>query len=117
MEKPTQVSDADILRYARSLLVEKGWCKGAYARDEAGIPSTLGTGISFCAGGAHWKSLMKYNIRRLSAEGHLTSSFYLLDEATPRNYVSISDFNDAPETTLDDVLALYDRAIAAAEAK
>lgn len=48
----------DVLRYARNLLINKGWCQGAFARNREGISTEVKTEKgyyaphSFCAVGA-----------------------------------------------------------------
>lgn len=98
---------ADDLRAAKALIdTPEKWCKGSYHHD--------GMGDAHCIVGAVMVVTPEYSKRRnmaLEAIGRQTPQF---DDATsgfmPR-------YNDAPTTTHADIMALFDRAIAAAEAE
>lgn len=91
-------TEAEKLRYARTL-IEKGWTQGAYAVDENGraVSENSTYAKSFCAVGAC-----------LAAK---TSSYYL-DRLISQDVVA---WNDTPGRTKEEVLDIFDRAIALAE--
>lgn len=76
--------------------VEAGWCKFDYQ----------GPNNTFCALGAIGSSDISDALPTVKGALH---------EALPCGHRLISSFNDDPETTKDDVLALFDRAIARCE--
>lgn len=90
---------AEILRAGKARLLERGWCQG----DEKAI---FGDGkFGYCAATA--------------MEGRADDTDFTCGEFLRQaNHISgsLGDWNDAPERTLEDVLAAYDKAIAAAEA-
>lgn len=95
-------------------LIEKpeNWTKGAHARDSEGVDvwPDDSSSVCFCASGAV----------RLASSGSALELFIgqkMLEECLPPSlgYDQIPSFNDAPETTHADVLALFDRAIAACD--
>lgn len=92
----------DMLIEARAL-VEKGWCQGYQAKDETGacVSHESAKARSFCAYGACWR-----------AEGTVSGPASM---ALRRAFGSlgVGTWNDAPDRTQADVLALFDRAIAA----
>ena len=99
----------EILRKAKQL-VQAGWCKGYAARDANDSPVDCygPQAVSFCMYGAiervrdlgpFWDEDGEY------AEGYLEQAVGC----------DIADFNDADDTGKPDVLAAFDRAIAAAE--
>lgn len=105
-------SAADTLRKARALLAEGKWCKGGYAVDKDGefCDESTDAAVAWCALGAVIK-VEPDIIRQAFAEKYLQMAAPpVAPGAGP-----VPEFNDAPETTLADVLALYDRAIALAE--
>lgn len=92
-----------ILRSARDL-VEQGWIKGSYSRTN---PVTGAE--SYCMVGAINKSAH-------SPGGFLDFVNFEVQEAVLKvlpdeNRFAISSFNDAPETTLEDVLLVFKKAI------
>lgn len=101
-----------ILREARRLLVEKGWTRNEFARDAEGCPSSYRgpDAVCFCARGA---ILRAGDVP--DCEDYAPGERFL-ERALPNGpyYGSIVSFNDSPFTTKEDVLALYDRAIALA---
>jgi hypothetical protein len=108
---------SQILRAARETIADpKHWTQGAYARDKHGVPvdSLRGEGCTFCTFGAVRHVVAKENAEYFEAE-------VALDSSVPRDGMGATigaiNFNDAPTTTHADVLALFDRAIARAEAQ
>lgn len=81
--------------------VERGWCQGVLYHE--GAVCALG-GISRATDPA----LMKYDTASFQAADLLTRA---LDGSAGDGVWTVSVWNDAPERTQSDVLALYDRAI------
>jgi hypothetical protein len=95
------VNTVDVLRDGRARLVEPGvWAQGAAFMQRG----------RDCAGTAILAGCRKWNDPLVDV-----ASAYL-ESAIPAEFRDLLQFNDAPETTLADILALYDRAIALAEA-
>lgn len=99
----------EVLKEARRLLVEKGWCQGAYARNVFGKAALHWDerADSFCAKGA------VYRVTGLSDAG---PAMKLLESCLPSGHDAIAPFNDQVGRNRDDVVDLFDRAIAKAEA-
>lgn len=96
---------ADDLRAAKARLIERGWCQG----DEEAIHG--GPDRRCCAATAiRWGSSSFTSEQWKSCES--THSLFRKANGIAGN---VADWNDAPERTLDEVLAAYDKAIAAAE--
>ena len=99
----------EILRSARALIdAPEKWTKWTEARDAAGlgVPCYDKNAVCFCAVGA---------VVRHPTNGKTFFALRLLREALPTGGY-IDEYNDHPETTHADILALFDRAIAAEEA-
>lgn len=96
------------LRTARQLLVDKGWTKGQMARNRDNEPEFPESRHArcYCAIGALWAAVPSG--QRLEPLGALLA-------ALPEGYGDIGRYNDQTARTLADILALYDRAIAAEE--
>ncbi len=96
---------AEVLRKARAL-VEEGWTQGAMSRDARGYKSLTSTAapVCFCAIGAIQEADPKSCLAAATALGRIVGG-------------SIIDFNDAPGRTQQEVIAAFDRAIAAEESK
>lgn len=101
----------EILEAAKALIETRGWTQGTYGRDESGasVPTSelADRATCFCGWGAvnaavrhdgrsGWPSQLWAALRALdlSANGHFP------------------DFNDAPGRTVQEVLAVFDAAIA-----
>lgn len=101
------MSALDMLREGRDR-VARGWAQGAYARDRDGrsVYAWTPEACAWCALGA------------LRVSGDFGADYdaarAALEKFTPA--LAVAPFNDATTTTQADVLALFDRAIAAAEA-
>jgi hypothetical protein len=94
------------LREARAL-IERGWCKEAYARGTSGrkVNSQGRSAVCFCAVGA---------INRVGKYGwDFSPERDLLKRVVGYDPI---DWNDAPERTQAEVLAAFDKAIELAEA-
>ncbi len=97
----------EILKAARALIDrEEKWTRGAVARTAHGyqVQSIDDSAVQFCILGALAKASNNWKLCLMAGD----SLRGLLKTA-------IQEFNDAPTTTHADVLALFDRAIAAEE--
>lgn len=102
---------SDILRKAKAHISEPDmWHKGAYSDSDDGDEGESGAiaGQPCCAVGA---LIFVVGREVPSLVDHLRAA---LPEGKKHYYVAA--FNDAPDTTHADIMALFDRAIAAAEA-
>jgi hypothetical protein len=95
--------------------IEAGWTRGLWACDDKGIAVSIGSpqACAYCAEGAL--------LSLISAGLEWATAISFLNEALPVKWfgedyaedgVGIAEFNDHEWTTKEDVLALYDRAIA-----
>lgn len=91
--------DVNLLKAAD--LCAKGWCQGAYARDENGKPCDISQGVSFCQGGARIKTYREGDRQK----------FVLLPDDFPFGHNVALVWNDDPKRTQDEVV---DMLIAAA---
>ena len=115
-----------ILKEARSLLETMGWCQGRSAVDKYGDYCTPyrrdgmarhPNAVAFCAQGAlsavvGWRDFVGF-----AAKDALCKALPRDREDLPPSWWRVEEFNDADTTTKEDVLALYDRAIARVEAQ
>ncbi len=83
--------------------IKRGWCKGSMARTAEGIPVSP----------RHPNACMWCAVGAINGTGNYGFDA-LLDAA---GVDSIVGLNDQPTTTQADIIALYERAIAAEEAK
>ena len=98
----------EILTDARRL-IEKGWTQFHFACDVNGmdVDPTNPNACGWCAMGAIW-AVTGYDMT-----GTYMNTCRILNDLIDFN--SIFQFNDYAETTQDDVIALYDKAIASCE--
>ena len=84
-------------------LIEKGWTQGAFAKDKYGetVGTTDPTASQWCATGA----LMAI----VGTRARYSYCVKLLDQILQEGIII---FNDSPCRTKEDILALYDKAIA-----
>lgn len=94
------------LRAARRL-IERGWTRGALARDASGreVPAMSRAAVRFCVDGAC--------IRASGGCYDLCQARDALEGALPDGVLSAVHFNDDIAKSKRDVIALFDRAIAA----
>jgi hypothetical protein len=100
----TEVDAATALLVRARGFIERGWCRGALARDMTGIatnPISSGA-VAWCPNGALIAARMPNHFKH-TVRGRLT--------AATGGY-SITGFNDE-QTTVEPILAAFDRAIAA----
>lgn len=99
------MSAADQLRAAKALIdTPEKWTRGEYARDMfgSGVDCLSGEAVCFCTLGA------------LGAVGAANCDPIIRKALEPVFAGSVSMFNDSRTTTHADIMALFDRAIAAA---
>lgn len=102
------MSPAEQLRAAKALIdTPEKWTQGCAARDADGLSSGVCSGaVCWCA----WGALAKFGNPFVSP-----GLINLMDGAVPDDSKSFITYNDLPTTTYADVMALFDRAIDAAE--
>lgn len=104
----------EVLRYARDVALadESQWTRGSFARDakEKEVSPTDPTARSFCTWGANLHANTALGLRvAYKADTALEA---VLDR---KAYGCAADFNDDPDTTYEDVISLFDRAIKSLE--
>lgn len=100
-----------VLKKARAL-IKKGWHQGWFATDAAGeeVSYTSTAAKCFCVAGAVYRAAGD------SLDPGACGAMDALTSVAPTRYKhSISQYNDAPRRTQEQVLGLFDRAIARAE--
>lgn len=110
-----------LLKAARALLAKKGvWTKHHYALNAKGegVNEHSKTACQFCSiGGLNHVAGKRQN--KVAFDNRITAR-HLLGQAVPqkvKNEIrSVIGFNDAGDTTVKDVLAMYDKAIKLAKA-
>ncbi len=111
------MSPLELLRVARERLASpEGWTREVYARNASGerVPFSSPDACSFCVRGA--VLVVSKGVGVLTYSNTIAALLKALPSPW-RETELMSDFNDAPTTTRADVLALFDRAIAALESK
>jgi hypothetical protein len=106
------MTEAEILREARAK-IEKGWCQGYYARDKDGNQTSYDNpnAEAFCSSGAVWSFCSD------TVSAHQCSyAGSFLSEALDDPRITFVHWQDQPGRTKEEVLALFDKAIALAEA-
>lgn len=100
-----------VLVEARRLIVEQGWCQGAYARTKDGVVTgrTDASAWQFCAYGALDRAGQDalYSARE-DAERALQAAY----DSVKEHGFALSGYNDATWRVKGDIVALFDRAIA-----
>lgn len=109
----------DDLKAARKLIEEpKGWTQGQFARDSEGFPMLPHSPIAvcFCSIGATLRATMGHTPRSAATPGQRQRHIGALDllRGFLPAHSDIVTFNDTH--THEEVLAVFDKAIAAAEA-
>lgn len=105
----------EVLEEARTL-VEQGHCKGYFARDAKGeVTSLLGReAVSFCTAGAVYRVAYKMGVVDEGYNMVLDYFAIVLRELYPnagKALTSVNTWNDVPERTTNEVIALYDNVI------
>lgn len=102
----------EILKAARAKIAKpENWRKGGYAADAHGRTCSFDDpeAVCFCAEGALFSAVRD--------DSRLNNAYELVRAALPTKVTFLPAFNDAETTAHADILALFDRAIAAAEAQ
>jgi hypothetical protein len=109
MDKAQLVAD---LKEARRLVAEVGWTRGMAARDANGdcVAATDDEAVCFCAIGALVRATDSVTNNRFVIARKAVS------DVIPVSAATIVQYNDHVATR-EDVIALFDRAIAAAESE
>lgn len=104
-----------ILREARRLIAEVGWTQHEFARDAGGnlVRYASPKAACFCAIGAARRALATLGAPGASGRPGVVAP--LRKQARARGYRCVVEFNDDPTTTKDEVLELFDDAIASLE--
>ena len=98
---------SEILRAGKANIEKRGWCQG----DEKAVfggddrPCCMATAIS-----------MQFDMDDIQTKGWPAVEALKIAAGAPLTH-GIANWNDAPERTLAEVLAAYDKAIATAEAQ
>lgn len=116
MRGAVSAETAAILRRARERISDPArWCKGAFSSNAMGQRCVDGPTASgaraWCASG----SVLAEHADNVGGEMALTALRHQVRRSTGLR-ITIAAYNDDPSTTHADILALYDRAIAAEEA-
>jgi hypothetical protein len=97
----------ETLRDAKALIdTPAKWTQNADARRSNNIPCSYANpdAICFCIVGAVWR-----------ASGEFSKAFHLVHWQAQEEGRRVTQFNDHPDTSHNDVMAFFDRAIALAE--
>ena len=104
----------EILTAARGFIKE-GWTKDNYACDEDGLRQwpTSPQACRWCAVGSLYATLGIHKDDRNKPNKSFDGTLNYLNNIVRYfgDYTVISDFNDNPETTKEDILAVFDEAI------
>lgn len=103
----------DILKAAKQLLIDKGWTQEAFARGPSGGPLVSRNPLATCYCGIGAIGAAGYG----AAPARYDAEDALAKAAGVKEVEDFFDFNDAPGRTVDEVLAVFDKAIAAEETK
>jgi hypothetical protein len=117
---PVVIETDDVLRVlkeARQWLSDPAhWHKGGFAPNNNDNPQVA---EATCAWGACSRAAGSDNFYDIGTDAENAAARLLSIQlgARPDDALAISDFNDLPDTTHDDVVALFDRAISARRAE
>ena len=106
----------EVLRDARAkIATPEQWSRKSYARDAEGekISHIMEDACKFCAYGAVYSTWWRYNFNRRLCNEAMYEALNVLAKHTPGGCVI--PFNDHPDTSHEDVLAVFDAAIASLE--
>jgi hypothetical protein len=104
-----------ILIEAKRRLLENGWTKRAFARNSQGV--TVGwedpSAACFCVSGAVRRAVLDIGGPPSMRPEQFNYCISILDQKTrAKAGINIIDFNDSDKTTLDEVVEVFDQAIA-----
>ncbi|API58542.1 hypothetical protein BSL82_03805 [Tardibacter chloracetimidivorans] len=111
VETTQQKTTVQVLKEAKQLLIDKGWTQGNYVglTDEGLYPRNLDEVLCACGHGAVCLAQGDLAFMRIDSPAHKA-----LDAAAGEYF---PHFNDRMGQTVEEVLAVFDKAIAAEEAK
>ena len=115
----SKTTPGDILRKGKEILLEKGWCQGEFAKNDAGELVTVvsGDACEFCAQGAIMRAAWELGVNYRGdgsshkataygwAEHHLVQG---IEDVTGYSH-DIAHWND--DSNIDEVIAAFDRGI------
>lgn len=96
--------DTRAVLVAARALIERGWTQRAAARNEAGLPVSYRSETATC-----WCLSGALRVSSNGSDQRWLDVLAFMRTMTPRH--SVVAFNDDPDTSQSDVLALFDRAI------
>lgn len=119
MTKKAEINYLEIFTETKRLLLEKGWTKGNFAEDENGYACKPQEAACFCLAGAMHVAGTPTLDSWLAQNLHGKAGMFAINRLAQyyRNYESwykspgLVVFNDATETTLEDIIGLLDFAI------
>lgn len=93
-------------------LLERGWCQGASARDGDGLIVSIldERAVQYCLVGAMDK-VCESNITSPEVTTLHDLIFESIEDPNPNEYEHIPDYNDRPNRTKEEVLALLDKVV------
>ena len=106
-----------VLRRGRELISNpESWVQGVYCVNDMGYDVEADRATRFCSVGALWR-VQAEHLKDPGTALALNKARQALDAQVPESFQdrSVIAFNDRTETTHEEVLALWDRAIAVAE--
>jgi hypothetical protein len=112
MFKPAVSFEKDgprVLAHVAKILEKPGcWTKGAYARDVHGTTVKIGdpSACQFCLMGAVYLALRELDISQRNEGASMLIHDIRTRLSSPSKGLMVADFNDAPETTHQDVMNL-----------
>jgi hypothetical protein len=112
----SEIVPGELLNEVKKLLAA-GWCQGAYCRSGLGREVSLQSpwGKCWCPSGAVWTAAKRLGIRDKRHPAVLRAFAVLIELCREQDYKNfeheLTDWNDAPERTQAQVLALLDTAI------
>lgn len=106
------MKSSEVLKKARALLLEKGWCKGELARNKYRhkVDPTSPNATRFCSFGAI-HNILGIKDTHLLMDSRVRHVSTYLSDSLPENYYSLLVFNDNSTTSIKDIDALFTRAI------
>jgi hypothetical protein len=111
---------SSILRKARSLIATQGWTQRTCARNAAGEPcGYVEPGATLCSFGAVEASMYHHGLNRGYVDPIEDKIHGILNATCERLHgvMSYIHWQDRPERTVEEVLALFDAAIVEADAQ
>lgn len=115
---PSAKTPAQILRDARALIDTPGkWTQYTYARTALGTKTDASSprAVCYCASGAINRVESRISVPFEDKAPAAKRARKYLSAAIPGSILHVPSFNDRSNTTHDDIMALFDRAILSAE--